>query len=46
MQLQTTLRFCLPTGRVAKFKTQVTTDAGKDVETKEPSSYLGGTESW
>lgn len=46
METQTTLRFHHPTLRVVNLKTQVTRDAGKDVETKEPSSNLGGTESW
>jgi hypothetical protein len=33
MQIKTTLRFHLTPIRMAKFKTQVTADTGKDVET-------------
>jgi hypothetical protein len=38
MQIKTTLRFHLTPIRIAKIKTQVTTDAGETVEKKEHSS--------
>jgi hypothetical protein len=42
MQIQTTLRFHLTPVRIAKFKIQVTADAGMDVEKEEHSSIVGG----
>ena len=42
MQTQTTLRFYLTPVRMAKIKTQVTADAGKDVVKEEHSSIFGG----
>jgi hypothetical protein len=48
MQIKTTLRFPLTPIRMAKKKkkTQVTADAGKDVEKEEHSSIVGGISSW
>ena len=40
MQIKTTLRFHLTPVRMTKIKTQVTTDAGEDVEKEELSSSL------
>jgi hypothetical protein len=45
MQIKITLRFHLIPVRMARLKTQVTADAGKDVE-KEHSFIAGGTASW
>jgi hypothetical protein len=42
MQIKATARFHLTPAR----KTQVTTDAGKDVEKEEHSSIAGGIASW
>jgi hypothetical protein len=42
MQIKTTLRFHLTPVRMVKIKTQVTADAGKDVEKEEHSSIAGG----
>ena len=42
MQIQRTLRFHLTPVRMAKIKTQVTADAGEDVEKAEHSSIVGG----
>jgi hypothetical protein len=42
MQIKTTLRFHLTPVRMAKIKTQVTTDAGEDVEQGEHSSIACG----
>ena len=42
MQIKTTLRFYLIPVRMTKIKTQVTTDAGEDMEQKEYSSIVGG----
>jgi hypothetical protein len=42
MQIKTTLRFHLTPVRLAKIKTQVTADAGQDVEKEEHSSIAGG----
>ena len=43
MQIQTTLRFHLTLVRMAKISvTQVTADAGKDVEKEVHSSTVGG----
>ena len=42
MQIKTTLRFHFTPVRMAKIKTQVTADAGKDVEKEEHSSIVGG----
>jgi hypothetical protein len=41
MQVKSTLRFYLTPVRMAKIKTQVTADGGKDVEKKENSSTVG-----
>jgi hypothetical protein len=46
MQIKTTLRFYLIPIRMAKFKTQVTTHVGKDVEKEEQSSIVGGIANW
>jgi hypothetical protein len=46
MQIKTTLRFHLTPTRMAKIKTQVTTDAAKDVEKEEHSSITGGIANW
>jgi hypothetical protein len=46
MQIKTTLRFHLKPVRIAKIKTQVTADAGEDMEKEEYSSITGGIESW
>jgi hypothetical protein len=42
MQIITTLRFYPTPVRMARLKTQVTADAGKDVEKEELSSIVGG----
>jgi hypothetical protein len=42
MQIKTTLRFYLTPVITAKIKTQVTADAGEDVEKKGLSSIVGG----
>ena len=42
MQIKTTLSFLLTAVRMAKIKTQVTTDAGEDVEQGEHSSIACG----
>ena len=42
MQIKTTLRFHFTPVRMAKIKTQVTADAGEDVEKGEHSSIVGG----
>jgi hypothetical protein len=42
MQVKTTLRFYLTPIRMAKTKTQVTADAGEDVEKEEHSFIVGG----
>jgi hypothetical protein len=46
MQIKTTLRIHLTPVRISKSKTQVTADAGKDVEKEEHSSIAGGIASW
>jgi hypothetical protein len=46
MQIKTTLRFHLTPVRMAKIKTQVTADAGEDVEKEEHSSISGVIASW
>jgi len=46
MQIKTTLRFLLTPVRMAKIKTQVTADAGENVEKGEHSSIVGGIASW
>jgi hypothetical protein len=46
MQIKTTLRFYLIPVRMAKSKTQVTANAGEDVEKEEHSSIAGGIASW
>jgi hypothetical protein len=46
MQIKTTLRFYLTPVRMAKIKTQVTANAGEDVEKEEHSSIAGGTANW
>ena len=40
MQIKTILRICLTSVRMAKVTSQVTADAGKDVE-KEEYSFIG-----
>jgi hypothetical protein len=45
IQIKTTLKLHLIPVRMAKTKTQVTTDAGKDVN-EELSSIVGGISSW
>jgi hypothetical protein len=42
MQIKKNLRFHLTPVRMAKSKTQVTADAGEDVEKEEHSSIAGG----
>ena len=42
MQIKTTLRFHFTPVRMAKIKSQVTADAGEDVEKEEHSSIVGG----
>jgi len=46
MQIKTTVRFLLTAVRMAKKKTQVTTDAGKDVKKEDHSYIVGGIVSW
>ena len=46
MQIKTTLRFHFTPDRMTKIKSQVTADAGKDVEKEEHSSTVGGIASW
>ena len=46
MQIEMALRFHLITDRMAKIKTQVTANAGEDVEKEEHSSIAGGIASW
>ena len=46
MQIKTTLRFHITPVRMANIKTQVTADAGEDVEKEEHSSIAGGIASW
>ena len=46
MQIKTTRRFHLTPVRMAKIKSQVTADAGEDVEKEEHSSIAGGIASW
>jgi hypothetical protein len=46
MQIKMILRFYLIPVRMAKIKTQVTADAGENVEKVEHSSIAGGTASW
>jgi hypothetical protein len=41
MQIKTALRFHLTPVRMAKIKTQVTADAGEDMEKGEHSSIVG-----
>jgi hypothetical protein len=42
MQIKTTLRFHLTPVRMAKIKSQVTADAGKDMVKEDHSSIAGG----
>ena len=42
MQINTNLRFYITSVRMAKIKTQVTTDAGEDAKKEEYSSIAGG----
>jgi hypothetical protein len=42
MQIKATLRFHLTSVRMAKIKSQVTADAGEDVEKEEHSSIVCG----
>jgi len=47
MQMKTTLRFHLTPVTMDKItKTQVTADAGDDVEKEEHFSFVGGTANW
>jgi hypothetical protein len=46
MQIKTTLRFHSHQSEWLRSKTQVTADAGEDVEKEERSSIAGGIESW
>jgi len=46
MQIKTTLRFHLTPVRMAKINTQVTADAGKDMEKEEYSPIVGGMANW
>jgi hypothetical protein len=46
MQIKTILRFHLTKSEWLKSKTQVTADAGEDVEKEEHSSIAGGIASW
>ena len=46
MQIKTTLRFHFTQSELLKSKSQVTADAGKDVEKEEHSSIAGGIASW
>ena len=46
MQIKTTMRIHLTPIRMANIKTQVTTDAGEDVEKEENFSIVGGIASW
>jgi hypothetical protein len=46
MQIKTTLRFHLTPVRMAQIKTQVTADAGEDMEKEEHSFIAGGIASW
>jgi len=46
LQIKTTQRFYLTPFRMAKIKTQVKTDAGKDVEKWGHSSIFGGIANW
>jgi hypothetical protein len=46
MQIKITMRLYVTPIRMAKIKTQVTADAGEDVEKVKHSSNVGGTSSW
>jgi hypothetical protein len=46
MSIKTTLRFHFTPVRMAKIKTQVTADAGEDMEKEEHFSIAGGIASW
>ena len=46
MQIKMILRFHLKQIKLAKIKTQVTADPGKDVEKEEYASIVGGASSW
>jgi len=46
LQIKTTLRFHFIPVRMAKIKTQVTADAGEDVEKEEHSSFVGVIAKW
>jgi len=46
MQIKTNLRFHLTPVIMAKIKTQVTADAGEDVEKVKHSSIIGGIANW
>jgi hypothetical protein len=46
MQIKTTLRFHLKPVRIVKIKTQMTADAGEDVEKEGHSSFVAGIASW
>ena len=45
-QIKMTLRFDLTPIKMAKIKTQVTAQAGKDMEKEEHSSIAGGLANW
>jgi len=46
MQIKTTLQFHLTLVRMARIKSQVTVDAGEDVEKEEHSSIVGRIANW
>jgi hypothetical protein len=46
MEIKTTLRFYLTPVRITKIKTQLTADAGEDVEKEKHSSIAGRIASW
>jgi hypothetical protein len=46
MQIKTNLSFILIPVRMAKIKTQVTADAGKDMEKEGHTYIVGGISSW
>ena len=46
MKIKTTLRFYLIPVKTAYIKTEVTADAGENVEKEEHSSIAGGNASW
>jgi hypothetical protein len=46
MQIVTSLRFYLTQVKMARLKTQMTADAGKDVNKEEHCNIFGGSASW